>query len=206
MYSVSRYYDITIFADPLSREKGTRLCRGRKKTAVRRFSGLMSCADGAKEARSRASLDSRRPEEVSSGLLAYVGLALKRSDRQRFSRGRLFGSYKVGCKFVQSAYSVKTAVYVSFNLRRLARINFPYGRYIRFVRILSPSGELYPGCPEGLPLVRVIHKRPRMETRSVSWPLMRRHAQWHYSRKTTAGSFSSFQSKRTVWYSTFHKE
>ena len=105
---------------------------------------------GAKEARLRASLDSRRPEEVSSGLLTYVGLALERSDRQRFSRGRPFGSYNVGCKPVQSARSVQTAVNVTLNPWRLARIYFLYGRHIRLVRILHPITEIN-NPPEGLP-------------------------------------------------------
>ena len=51
------------------------------------------------------------------------------------------------------------AVNVTLSPRRSARINFPYGRHIRLVRILYSPGELHPGCPEGLPLVVEIPKR-----------------------------------------------
>ena len=39
-------------------------------------------------------------------------------------------------------------VNVTLNPRRSARIDFPYGRHIRFVRILSSTTELHPRCPE----------------------------------------------------------
>ena len=82
------------------------------------------------------------------------------------------------------------AVNVTLNPRRLARIYFPYGRHIRFVRILSPTTELHPGRPEGLPLVMEIHKR------TATGPLMRRHAQWHNSRKMTVRSFFHLPRRR----------
>ena len=81
----------------------------------------------------------------------FGGLALERSDRQRFSRGRPFGSYEVGCRLVQIAHSVETAVNVTLNPRRLARIYSPYKRHIRLVRILHPIAEAKSGCPEGSP-------------------------------------------------------
>jgi len=62
----------------------------------------MPYAGGAKEALPRASLDSPRPEEVSSGLLAFGGLGLEASDRQRYSRSRPFGRDKVYPKRIKS--------------------------------------------------------------------------------------------------------
>jgi len=46
--------------------------------------------DGAKEARLRASLDSRQPEGGPSGHPTFVGLGLETSDRQRFARIQIF--------------------------------------------------------------------------------------------------------------------
>ena len=94
---------------------------------------MMSYADGAQEGISMPSCESPRPKGTPLWIpRAYVGdpqglseersssrgLALERSDRQRFSRGRPFGSYKVGCRSVQGARSVKTAVDVILQIKR----------------------------------------------------------------------------------------
>ena len=80
---------------------------GRKKNDLRSFFDFMSLRGTTHKRLSReASYESPAPEEVSSGLLSFGGLALERSDRQRFARGRPFGRDEVWCRGVQSVRSL----------------------------------------------------------------------------------------------------